>query len=126
MFGDGAVKRDFTFIDDVTNTVTKLLKQLDTENLGFHDVVNIGGGNPISMNEMISLISSHSDVALRIKRIGQHLNDVQNTEADPKYLQSLIGFIPATNVSEGITKVFGWAKKPNVRNKLEHWISGSI
>lgn len=62
------------------------------------------------MNEMISLISSHSDVALRIKRIGQHLNDVQNTEADPKYLQSLIGFIPATNVSEGITKVFDWAK----------------
>ena len=126
LFGDGAVKRDFTYIDDVTNTVTKLFEQLDKENLGFHDVVNIGGGNPISMNEMISLISSYSDVALRIKRIGQHLNDVQNTEADPKYLQSLIGFIPTINVDEGITKVFDWAKKPNVRNKLEQWISGSI
>lgn len=126
LFGDGAVKRDFTYIDDVTNTVTKLFEQLDKENLGFHDVVNIGGGNPISMNEMISLISSYSDVALRIKRIGQHLNDVQNTEADPKYLQSLIGFIPTINVDEGITKVFDWAKKPNVRNKLEYWMSGSI
>ena len=126
LFGDGAVKRDFTFIDDVTKTVTKLLEQLDSEILGFHDVVNIGGGNPVSINEMISLISTHSDLALRINRIGQHLNDVQNTEADPRYLQSLIGFIPATNLGEGITKVFEWAKNPKVRNKLQNWISSSI
>ena len=126
LFGDGAVKRDFTFIADVTKTVTKLLEQLDSEDLGFHDVVNIGGGNPVSMNEMISMISTHSDLDLRINRIGQHLNDVQNTEADPKYLQSLIGFVPATNIGEGITKVFGWANNPNVRNKLQNWISGSI
>ncbi len=126
LFGDGAVKRDFTYIEDVTKTVSKLLGQLDLEPLGFHDIVNIGGGNPVSMNEMISLISNYSDLPLKIIRIEKHLNDVQNTEADPKYLQSLVGFIPATNVSNGITRVFEWAKNPNVRNKLGHWISGSI
>jgi UDP-glucuronate 4-epimerase len=126
LFGDGAVKRDFTYIDDVTKTVSKLLEQLDSEPLGFHDIVNIGGGNPVSMNEMISLISKHSDLPLKIIKIGKHLNDVQNTEADPKYLCSLIGFIPTTTLDEGLTSVFEWAKNSKIRNSLEDWISSSV
>ena len=126
LFGDGEVRRDFTFIDDVTDSVEKLLFQLELESIGFHDVVNVGGGNPASMNEMIRLIASYSISNLNIVKIEQHMNDVQNTESDPSYLESLIGSIPKTKLQDGLPSVIEWAREGGVRENLTKWISSTV
>ncbi len=126
LFGDGKVTRDFTYIDDVVFTIEKLALELSSRAPTFSDVVNVGGGNPASMCEMIDAISTYVGVALKINKLDMHHNDVNNTNADPSYLQSLIGVSPKTQLDEGLAHVIEWGRMEKVRENLPNWIKSSI
>jgi len=53
LYGDGRIKRDFTFIDDIVFSLIGLLAELQSHPEGFFDVVNVGGGKPVSMVELV-------------------------------------------------------------------------
>ena len=52
-FGDGSIERDFTYIDDVVNSVISLMSEMDARKPGYSDVVNLGGGRPLSLNYLL-------------------------------------------------------------------------
>jgi UDP-glucuronate 4-epimerase len=58
LFGDGSIERDFTFIDDCTRMIQLLESDLQGKSVGYSDIVNIGGGHPISMNKLIEITSN--------------------------------------------------------------------
>jgi UDP-glucuronate 4-epimerase len=126
LFGDGRVTRDFTYIDDVIFTIQQLALELSLRAPAFSDVVNVGGGNPASMDEMIDTISTYVGVKLKINKVGMHHNDVESTNADPSYLQSLIGVSPKTQLLEGLSNVIEWGRMNGVRESLPIWIKSSI
>lgn len=126
LFGDGKVTRDFTYIDDVIFTIQQLARELSLRTPTFSDVVNVGGGNPASMNEMIDIISTHVGVTLKINKVGMHHNDVESTNADPSYLQSLIGVSPKTQLLEGLSHVIEWGRMSKIRENLPNWIKSSV
>jgi UDP-glucuronate 4-epimerase len=126
LFGDGKVTRDFTYIDDVIFTIQQLALELSQRAPTFSDVVNVGGGNPASMDEMIDIISTYVGVKLKINKVGMHHNDVESTNADPSYLQSLIGVSPKTQLLEGLSNVIEWGRMNGVRESLPIWIKSSI
>jgi UDP-glucuronate 4-epimerase len=126
LFGDGKVTRDFTYIDDVIFTIQQLARELSLRTPTFSDVVNVGGGNPASMNEMIDIISTYVGVTLKINKVGMHHNDVDSTNADPSYLQSLIGVSPKTQLLEGLSHVIEWGRMSKIRENLPNWIKSSV
>jgi UDP-glucuronate 4-epimerase len=126
LFGDGSIQRDFTFVDDCVNSILDLQVNLQTKNYGFHDVVNIGGGNPVSMNDLLKVAMDLTGKELIYKSSGKNISDAQITNASSTYLISQIGKKPMTKLEEGIRKTIEWMSEEPQRELLGKWVRSSI
>ena len=121
-FGDGSVERDFTFIDDAVNSVMALTTELRKRKPGYSDVVNLGGGRPLSMNYLLQTVSSISKNEVKFNRLNSNSNDAKKTMSDSKYIESLIGSKPNTKLEDGIAKTIEWAMREDVSSNLNNWV----
>lgn len=122
LFGDGGAIRDFTYIDDVTKATLELGKELnDRTQMGYFDIVNIGGGSPHSMKDLIRELEFVSKQELPLEYYEKIEKDVNLTTADPTYLKTLTGYIPQIALKGGVEKFFDWAKDVTISPKLDSW-----
>ncbi len=121
-FGDGSVERDFTFIDDAVNSVMALSTELQKRIPGYSDVVNLGGGRPLSMNYLLQTVSSISKNEVKFNRLNSNRNDAKKTMSDSKYIESLIGSKPSTKLEDGIEKTIEWAMRKDISSNLNNWV----
>ncbi len=121
-FGEGNITRDFTYIGDVTNAVSDLVVEISSRENGFSDVVNVGGGKPISINTCLGLVESILKQRVPFNRSSADDRDVDSTNADFSYLKSLIGKFPQTQAEDGFARFIEWASQPNFRSKLASWV----
>jgi len=105
IFGDGNQTRDFTFVSDIVGG-TALLRGKKFSG----DVFNVGGGNRISVNELVETINSVLGKPLEPKYVDTQKGDVQDTWADISKISEL-GYKPQVGIKEGIEKFIGWAEK---------------
>lgn len=125
LYGDGTVERDFTYIDDVSNSSIKLMSQLDDCDDGHNDLVNIGGGNPVSMLNLIQEIESQSNAQIYLNKYSEYKGDVFKTIASKKYLSQLIGDNSFTDIKQGIEQTLNWATSLEVKGLLPGWVASS-
>ena len=123
LFGDGTVERDFTYIDDVVRSIIFLIDELKKHKFGFTDLVNLGGGNPTSINTLIEIVEKISNKRVNLSKEIANLADVKKTMSNDKYLKLLIGKSPYTNIMEGITKTISWANENSIKTNLNQWIT---
>jgi UDP-glucuronate 4-epimerase len=121
-FGDGSVERDFTYIDDAVSSVIELSKELEKKKPGYSDVVNLGGGRPLSMNYLLENINKISKAEVKFNRQSSNANDAKKTMSDSKYIQSLIGSKPETKLEDGINKTYQWALQSDISAQLNNWV----
>jgi len=121
-FGDGSVERDFTYIDDAVNSVIELSKELEKRKPGYSDVVNLGGGRPLSMNYLLENINKISKAEVKFNRQSNNSNDAKKTMSDSSYIQSLIGSKPETKLEDGINKTYKWALQSDISAQLNNWV----
>ena len=121
-FGDGSVERDFTFIDDAVNSVMALSTELQKRKPGYSDVVNLGGGRPLSMNYLLQTVSSISKNEVKFNRLNSNTNDAKKTMSDSKYIESLIGSKPSTKLEDGIATTIEWAMREDISSNLNNWV----
>jgi len=122
LFGDGTKERDFTYISDVVTSVISLGNELMTRDSKFCDVVNIGGGIPVSMTSLIETIEKQLGIRIQINRNENAVGDVSNTKSDPSYLKSLIPTHPFVDLEMGIKQTIEWAKDMNEKNDFRNWL----
>ncbi len=121
-FGDGSIERDFTYIDDAVNSVIELSKELEKRKPGYSDVVNLGGGKPLSMNYLLESINKISKAEVKFNRQSGNSNDAKKTMSDSSYIQSLIGSKPETKLEDGINKTYQWALQSDISSQLNNWV----
>ena len=121
-FGDGSVERDFTFIDDAVNSVMALTTELQKRKPGYSDVVNLGGGRPLSMSYLLQTVSSISKNEVKFNRLNSNSNDAKKTMSDSKYIESLIESKPNTKLEDGIVKTIDWAMREDISSNLNNWV----
>jgi len=121
-FGDGSVERDFTYIDDAVNSVIELSKELEKRKPGYSDVVNLGGGRPLSMNYLLDNINKISKAEVKFNRQSSNSNDAKKTMSDSSYIQSLIGSKPETKLEDGINRTYRWALQSEISAELNNWV----
>ena len=126
LFGDGSIKRDFTYIDDVVNSIVALFQDLTNREEQFNDFVNIGGGRPLEMNYLIDLISRMGDLPLVIKKSDESKLDSRVTMADNTYLQSIIGMLEFTGLEQGVENLMNWAREEKIKRNLSGWIRSTF
>ncbi len=115
--GDGSERRDFTYIDDIVKSLTKLLAHSRYED----SVVNIGGSHDRVMSELIQIIEASTGKQIKIVESPKSTQDLERTLADPERLNDLIGYIPSTSLEEGIGLTIEWAEKYADDERLFKW-----
>jgi UDP-glucuronate 4-epimerase len=121
-FGDGSIERDFTFITDAVTSVINLISELDGRKPGFSDVVNLGGGRPLSMNYLLEIVGSLTGKKVSFERYDTNLNDARKTMSDASYIQKLIGSKPNTKLEDGIALTIEWASRNEISLNLDKWV----
>ena len=101
IYGDGTQKRCFTFIDDVVESLFKLMHCKKA----FGEVINIGSDEVVSINSLakniIALTNSSSPIEyIDPKKVfGENFEDMKIRKPDTSKLESLISFKPLTPLS---------------------------
>ena len=110
MFGDGTTSRDYTYIDDIVDGITKSIKYVENNN-NVYEILNLGNSNPVSLKEMINTIGQALNIEPKIKQLPMQPGDVDRTYADITKAKKLIGYEPKTTFEEGIKKFVEWYRK---------------
>jgi UDP-glucuronate 4-epimerase len=121
-FGGGEIKRDFTYIDDITISIQRLSDELANHPEGYSDIVNIGGGNPHSLNDLISLISVQLGGPPTVAELNSNPNDTEYTSADVSRLRQLSKITPTVDLASGVESTIKWARQVEIRNQLSAWV----
>jgi nucleoside-diphosphate-sugar epimerase len=105
VFGDGKQVRDFTYVADVVEVVSRALGN----EAAVGEVVNVGGGSPCTLDEAIGVLAEVSGKVPSRHHLERQKGDVQETRADTHRLERLFGFKPGTPLREGMARQWEWA-----------------
>jgi nucleoside-diphosphate-sugar epimerase len=105
VYGDGSQSRDFTYVDDIACGT-----YLGMKNLGY-EIINLGGNQPHTLNEMISLLEQCLGKKAKIKYGKFHPSDLKETWADIGKAQKLLGWSPTVSFEEGIQRTVAWYRE---------------
>jgi UDP-glucuronate 4-epimerase len=122
LFGDGSALRDFTYIDDVVQSISLLEEKMKGWQLGTSTVVNIGGGQPRRMSELIEIMNHITKYKFTTIEKNEDPLDMKLTVANTSYLEKLIGFKPSISLEIGADNLISWAMDPEINQKLSHWL----
>lgn len=113
VFNNGDMKRDFTYVDDITESISRLIdKPMTPEEGGVPArILNIGHGSPVDLLEFIKIIESNLGLEAKKEFLPMQDGDVPMTWADTSRLEALTGYSPRVPLSEGIEKFASWYKK---------------
>ena len=124
VFNNGEMIRDFTYIDDIVNSILKLIKKpplskdvsyidnLNPDNSWApYKIFNVGNSNPISLMKFITTLENELDKKAIKEYLPLQPGDVPLTESDTKSLQEWIQYKPNTSIEDGISKFVSWYKK---------------
>ena len=100
IFGDGLQSRDFTFVKDV---VRANLLAATVELDGAH-VFNIGAGSTTTVTALARMIIDIGGARLSPAYLPPRPGDVLHSQADTRRAAELIGFVPSTDLSEGLSQ----------------------
>jgi len=101
--------------------ICKLADHLTTKSKGFSDVVNIGGGSPRSMTELISEIEKQTTQPINLTLGDANSGDTRFTCADVTKLRSMTNSAPNIGLDLGIEKCLSWATQEGIKENLRKW-----
>ena len=110
VFGDGSTKRDYTYIDDIIEGIISAANYLDNN---YYEIINLGGGEPVSLEEMISVLENTIGKKAIIERKSMQKGDVIKTVSDITKAKKLLNFSPSTKFKDGIKLFIDWYKNYN-------------
>ena len=109
LYNSGNHSRDFTYIDDAVNMITKLIKK-SPSNTNFYDVFNIASGKSIPLKLFINALGKSLDKKIYIKKLRKQKGDVIKTHADIKKISKKINLNNLTSLQNGIELFTAWYK----------------
>jgi len=121
VFNKGLMVRDFTYVDDIIESLMRLLDKASTPDPSFdtaspnpstswapHRVFNIGNSNPTPLMEYIEAVESALDIKAEKQLLPMQPGDVPATSADTSALEAWVDFKPNTPVQEGVARFVAW------------------
>lgn len=122
VYGEGRMERDFTYIDDLVEAITRLMDVPPAQGqpVGPHDslspaapfrIVNIGGGQPVGLMAFIEAMERALGKPARKTMLPMQKGDVRATTAAPQLLEALTGFKPGIPVEDGVHRFVDWYRE---------------
>jgi UDP-glucuronate 4-epimerase len=124
VFNNGHMVRDFTYIDDIIESLVRLLDKPAAPDPIFdpadpdpatswasHRVFNIGNSNPTPLMDYIEAVESALGITAQKQFLPMQAGDVPATAADTAALEAWVGFKPNTPVNEGVARFVAWYRE---------------
>lgn len=122
IYGEGRMSRDFTYIDDLVESIVRLshiapseenrvAPEKATDTLSRHApfrVVNTGGGQPVELMTFVETVEKAVGRPAIRNMLPMQQGDVPRTFASPDLLEALTGFKPSVSVEEGVARFVEW------------------
>lgn len=104
--GTGLSTRTYTHVSDVVDAVVRCIEQPS-----LNCAVNISGEGEINLIDLAKLISKCAGVELNIEYIpNRKIDKIDRRNLDISKAEKVLGWIPKTNLEEGIKRTIEWQK----------------
>ncbi len=119
LYEGGALRRDFTYIDDIVAGVVGCLDRPPDLPNGVPNgappvrVLNIGNHRSELVSTLVELLETSLGRRAVIREVPRPLSDVPETFASVSAISALTGFVPRTTLAEGIPRFTAWFKAWN-------------
>jgi len=111
VYGDGGAMRDYTYVDDTVDGVVRALRLSEDGSDPAFQVLNLGAGRTVSVNELVRLLVETTGVEPNIVNLPPQPGDVPRTWADIGRARELLGFDPQFPVEEGLKRFVQWYRE---------------
>ncbi len=124
LFNNGDMRRDFTYVDDVAESVVRLVERAPSGDAAWSGdkpdpgsscapwrVYNIGNNNPVELLEVVRLLEEAIGMKAKRELLPMQPGDVPVTYADVDDLMREVDFKPATPIAMGIRNFIGWYRQ---------------
>ena len=121
LFNNGHMRRDFTYIDDVVESVARLVSRPATADQKLlvtspdpgassapWRVYNIGNNKPVELLDVVRLLEEAIGKRAKRELLPMQPGDVPATYAEVDDLMRDVGFRPATSIADGIARFIDW------------------
>ena len=121
LFNSGEMKRDFTYVDDVVEGITRVLDRPASPDPAWNPkdpdaasssapyrIYNIGSNRGEPLAHLISALERGLGRKAEFRSLPMQPGDVAATEADPSLLERDFGWKPSTTLDEGVARFVEW------------------
>lgn len=110
VFNNGDLYRDFTYIDDIVEGVTRLLFAPPAPDASGSPAIvyNIGNNHPEKLDDFIRTLEQAWGKTADKEYLPMQDGDVYMTAADITRLKQDFGFVPTTTIAEGLPRFVEW------------------
>ncbi len=124
VFNEGRMRRDFTYVDDIVESVVRLVDHVATPAAGYdrahpnpavsdapYRVYNIGNHSPVELTRFIAAIEDALGRKAVRNLMPMQAGDVEATYADVSALEAAVDFRPDTPIEDGIRRFVQWYRE---------------
>ena len=121
LFNHGKMKRDFTYVDDIVESITRLVPKVAEPNPDWdgakpdpgtsrapYRVYNIGNNSPVELMHLVATMEKSLGIEAKKIFAPIEIGDVPETYADVDALREAVDFHPSTPLEVGVEKFIGW------------------
>jgi UDP-glucuronate 4-epimerase len=112
LFNHGRMRRDFTYVDDVTEAVVRLIDRGSPDSAKRQippaTIYNIGNHQPEDLMQVVELLEHELGRVVDKQMLPMQPGDVPVTYADIDDLFRDIGYRPTTSLKDGIREFVSW------------------
>ena len=102
VYGDGAQRRDFTYVDDIARGTVAALKPLS------YEVINLGSDEPVALKDAIRRIEALTEKKAAIRYEEMNPADVKATWASIDKAERFLGWRPEVSLADGLARLVEW------------------
>jgi UDP-glucuronate 4-epimerase len=124
IFNHGQMTRDFTYIDDVVDSVVRVLDIPATPDRHFradapdsassnapYRIYNVGNENPVTLLDYVETLERVLGRSAEKIMMPMQAGDVRATHADVSLLKAAIGDLTTTSLSDGLARFGDWFRQ---------------
>ncbi|WGL29296.1 NAD-dependent epimerase [Pectobacterium brasiliense] len=124
IYNDGNLSRDFTYIDDIVEGITRIIDIIPEKNENWrvesgspatssapYKIYNIGNGSPVKLMDFITALENSLGIEAKKNFLPMQPGDVYQTWADTEDLFTVTGYRPKIGVNEGVDRFVKWYRE---------------
>lgn len=112
LFNHGKMRRDFTYVDDVTSAIMRLIDQAPPDAGQAAGaparIYNVGNNHPEELTHVVAVLERELGRAAVREMLPMQPGDVTETFADVTELMRDTGFRPQTSIEDGLRNFVAW------------------